>query len=139
MKDKDRDLRKYTRLRSKFPIRYSNSPEDNFSDKAVNKKKVLADKLGYILNISKSGILLLLNERLKCHELLELSFRVPIKENISFIKIKGIVKWIKIRHRDDVHGVHINDFGFSCGVEFLKANDRTKIDEFIEYWKTLYR
>ena len=139
MKEKHRDSRKYQRLRSKFPIRYSNLGEENFSNKKSAKKPVLTDKLGYIVNISKSGILLFVNERLRTHEVLELSFRLPIKDKISLIKIKGSVKWIKVRHKENDHGVHVNDFGFSSGVEFMKSDDRGTIEEFIEYWKTLYR
>ena len=81
-------------------------------------------RLGHTTNLSSSGVMLTLREKLRIGQRINLSIFVSLGKDVEAIKVNSQVVWVGAD----------KDGSFRSGVKFidLSVNDRKKLEEFFE-------
>jgi c-di-GMP-binding flagellar brake protein YcgR len=81
-------------------------------------------RLGHTTNLSSSGVMLTLRERLRIGQRINLSIFVSLGKDVEAIKVNSQVVWVGTD----------KDGSFRSGVKFidLSVNDRKKLEDFFE-------
>jgi len=81
-------------------------------------------RLGHTSNLSSSGVMLTLRERLRIGQRINLSIFVSLGKDVEAIKVNSQVVWVGAD----------KDGSFRSGIKFidLSAHDRKKLEEFFE-------
>jgi len=81
-------------------------------------------RLGHTTDLSSSGVMLTLRERLRIGQRINLSIFVSLGKDVEAIKVNSQVVWVGTD----------KDGSFRSGVKFidLSVNDRKKLEEFFE-------
>jgi c-di-GMP-binding flagellar brake protein YcgR len=119
------ERRKYKHIHSRIAVHYKKGHKKNLLS---NKKKI-----GLAMDISKGGIFLLVSERLKIGDELELELLTPEKKEIPKVNICGIVRWARPKSDDEFLEFHVEEFDYFCGVEFIKSKEIPNIEKMIHH------
>ena len=110
------ERRKFSRLNLSVDVRW---------DKMTGGLEAASENKGAAKNISAGGICLILNDKVKVGDLLEMDIKLSKEKSV---KAKGRVVWIEPYN---IIGAE-NEMGYEGGIEFLDMSDETRNE--INHW-----
>lgn len=125
------------RMKTSLPMRYINI---NALQKILNKGDIYhipQKNIGYITDISNTGLKLLLSKRPKKEDFFQLHISLPLKEITKRLTLNGLVKWSRPKFDSEYQKSRFSDYNYCCGIEFEVGSENKDLDIYLKYWKSL--
>jgi hypothetical protein len=123
-------LRKHKRLKFRLHVRYlnlTNIKKNRYANPFMTRK------LGFITNISKNGLSMLVSSMPKVSDIFDMELSLPLKEKNQRISVTAVVRWARIKNLREFPQERFREYEYCCGIEFLHTEHREEIQQFVEY------